>query len=95
MPTLKAFFTEKSVIAFIGLNIADLVLILFLISWGGTEINSSLGAIQLILPTKMAFISFTLLALWNYRILSLLRWFNLVMAVVVAFNMSMSISQLL
>jgi hypothetical protein len=98
MSTLKAVFTNISVTAFIGLNVADLALIVFLLSWGGTEIapiHCSFNAIQLLPATKMAFISFTLLALWNYQLLYLLRWINLVVAVVVAFNMSMVISQLI
>jgi hypothetical protein len=98
MSTLKALLTDKHIIAFIILNIADVALTLLLLSWGGTELNpiySSLGHVHLIPPTKLAFVGLTLLALWNYRLLHLVRWVNIGMGLIVAFNITMVIGQLI
>ena len=96
MSTLKALLSDKDIITFIVLNIADLALTLLLLSWGGTEMNpiySSLGRVQLIPPTKLAFVGLTLLALWNFRLLHLVRWINIGMGLIVVFNISMVIGQ--
>jgi len=96
MSILKALLTDKSVVTFIVLNIADTALTLLLLSWGGTELNpiySTLGRVQLIPPTKLAFVGLTLLILWNYRLLHLMRWINIGMGLIVAFNILMVIGQ--
>ena len=96
MSTLRVLFADTGIIAFISLNVVNLALMLLLLSWGGTELNpiySSLGRVQLIPPTKLVFVSLTLLALWNFRLLHLVRWINVGMALIVAFNITMVIGQ--
>ena len=96
MSTIKALLTDKGIITFLLLNIIDVALTLLLLSWGGTELNpiySSLERIQLIPPTKFIFVGLTLLVLWNYRLLHLIKWINVGMALIVAFNTLMVIGQ--
>jgi hypothetical protein len=94
MSTLRVLFADTGIIAFIGLNVINLALMLLLLSWGGTDMSpvySSLGHVLLILTTNLAFVSFSLLVLWHFSLLHLLRWINLGVAVIVALNMSMVI----
>ena len=96
MPALRVFLADTRVIAFIGLNVVDLALMVILLSWGGMGMNPVyylLGRVLLILLIKLAFVSFSLLALWNFSLLHLLRWINLAVAVAVALSVSLIIGQ--
>jgi hypothetical protein len=96
MLTYKTLVTDKSIVAFVGLNLADLALTLLVLSWGGVELNpvyASLSDTSLIPQAKLTYVCLTLLVLWYFRKLYLIRWLNVGLVFIVAFNITMASSK--
>ena len=96
MSNFKTLVTDKIIIAFIALNLADLALTLLVLSWGGVELNpiyASLSNAKLIPAAKIAYLTLSLLVLGYFRRLHLVRWLNVGMVFIVAFNITMASSQ--
>lgn len=88
----------KSTLPFVALNLIDIELTWLLLSHGGNELNpvySSLGSIQLLPITKVILTCLVLLGLGAFHQFHLLKWLNLGMGLVVAWNLVMVISMFL
>ncbi len=74
---------------FIGFNIADLLLTVFLLSIGAPELNpifASMGSIYVFAAAKITMMSVIMLGLARFNQMHLLRWVNVGMGIIVAWN---------
>ncbi len=74
---------------FVGFNIADLLLTAFLLSIGAPELNpvfASMGNIYVFAAAKIAMMGVVVLGLARFNRLHLLKWLNVGMGLIVAWN---------
>lgn len=94
---MRLLLTSKGAPLFIGLNLVDVALTALVLSWGGRELNliySSLGSTNLIAVAKLTLVSLVLLGLAISHQLHLLKWMNMGMGLIVAWNLVAAVTWL-
>ncbi|MBN1376035.1 MAG: hypothetical protein JXA01_07765 [Dehalococcoidia bacterium] len=85
--SLSAHYKPGSL--FIGFNLADLLLTMFLLSIGAPELNpifASMGNIYVFAVAKLAMMGVIVLGLARFNQMHLLRWVNIGMGLIVTWN---------
>ncbi len=82
---------------FLTLNLADIAITAFLLSFGASELNpiyAYLGSIYLLAVAKLALVCLVLLGLLRFNQLHLLKWLNAGLGLIVVWNIIAAVTWL-